>query len=79
MRNYHLAALIRKLLVNRMGKHKIEVLTVKIQLKVKFPQADITKDSSNKDSSTGVSENFQNSYMTENSGQLLLTLCMKNH
>ena len=26
-----------------MSKHKIEVLTVKIQLKVKFPQAVITK------------------------------------
>ena len=62
-----------------MGKQKSEVLIVKIQLKVKFPQAVITKDSSNDDSSTGVSKNVQNSYMTENSGQLLLTLRMKNH
>ena len=62
-----------------MGKQKSEVLIVKIQLKVKFPQAVITKDSSNDDSSTGVSKNVQNNYMTENSGQLLLTLCMKNH
>ena len=62
-----------------MGKQKSEVLIVKIQLKVKFPQAVITKDSSNDDSSIGVSKNVQNSYMTENSGQLLLTLCMKNH
>ena len=43
MRNYQLAALIRKLLVNWMSKHKSEVLTVKIQLKVKFPLAVIYK------------------------------------
>ena len=49
-----------------MSKHKSEVLAVRIQLKVMFPQAVITKDSSDKDSSTGVFENVQN-------------LCMKNH
>ena len=43
MRNYQLAALIRKLLVNWMSKHKSEVLTVKIQLKVKFRLAVIYK------------------------------------
>ena len=36
LQNYQLAALIRKLLVNWIRKHKGEVLTVKIQLKVKF-------------------------------------------
>ena len=46
-----------------MSKHKSEVLAVRIQLKVMFPQAPqavITKDSSDKDSSTGVFKNVKN-------------------
>ena len=43
-----------------MSKHKSEVLAVRIQIKVMFPQAVITKDSSDKDSSTGVFENVKN-------------------
>ena len=44
LRNYQLAALIRKLIsCNWMSKHKSKVLTVKIQLEVKLPQAVITK------------------------------------
>ena len=39
LRNYQLGALIRKLT----SKHKSEVLSVKIQFKVKFPQVVITK------------------------------------